>query len=410
MEPGGHREASVRTDAARHPVGDAWARWRGLADDDEAQELVARVVAARRDGAAARASLERLLVRCRPLAKRIAGTYVRSEADAADMVQEALLSAARHLPGLRDPRAFPHWFAALAHNACRQWLRRERRHRQGHADLPGDPDEPAAWELLGFRDAHADAAFDAIEARDRLVQLLRLLPPRERGVVARAYLDDRPQHEIARREGVSSKAVESLLYRGIRRLRAVATQCGAEPQELALWCPRCGQRRLVARLEPGNGPEWPIHVRAACPGCAAGRSDVGLALARYPTLEGALVDGWAALGAELRDVVRAPAPRCACGGPVRLAPGSDLLARVTWSCERCRAYGVGGLESVAAGQPAWRAFWLATPRMRLGPARAVGRDSEARIELTAWDTASGRTATLALARGTLAVLALEVGG
>jgi RNA polymerase sigma-70 factor (ECF subfamily) len=252
---------------------------------------VARVVAARRD-AAARASLERLLAVCRPVAERIAGTYARSEADAADMVQEALLAVARHLPDLRNPRAFPHWFAALAHNACRQWLRRERRHQREHADLPGDHDEPAAWELLEFRDAHADAAFDGVEARDRLVQLLRLLPPRERDVVARAYLDDRSQLEIARREGVSPKAVEGLLYRGIRRLRTVATQRGDEPQKLALWCPLCGRHPLVARLVPGNGPEWPIHVRGACPGCAA-RYDLGLPLAHYPTLEGALVDGWA---------------------------------------------------------------------------------------------------------------------
>jgi hypothetical protein len=83
---------------------------------------------------------------------------------------------------------------------------------------------------------------------------------------------------------------------------------------------------------------------------------------------------------------------------------------VSWLCARCQAYGVGGLASVAAGLPAWRAFWLATPRMRLGAARAVERDGEARFELTAWDDASGRTATVALARGTLAVRALEVAG
>jgi RNA polymerase sigma-70 factor, ECF subfamily len=402
--------ASVRTGGARHPVGDAWARWRRLTDDDEAQDLVARVLAARRDAAAARASLERLLALCHPVAGRIARTYTRSEADAADMVQEALLSVARHLPDLRDPRAFPHWLAALAHNACRQWLRRERRHRYERADLPGDPDEPAAWELLGIRDAHADGAFDAVETRDRLAQLLRLLPPRERGVVARAYLDDRPQLEIARREGVSPKAVENLLYRGIRRLRTVAAQCEAEPQELALWCPDCGQQRLRARLEPGSGPAFPLHVRATCSGCAPRYYYLGLPLARYPTLEGALVDGMAGLGAELLDVVRAPAPRCRCGGRVTVDPGSDVLERVSWWCRRCSAYGVGGLESVAAGVPAWRAFRLATPRMHMGPPRAVERGGEARIELTAWDADSGRRATLALARGTLAVRALEVDG
>jgi RNA polymerase sigma-70 factor (ECF subfamily) len=396
---------------ARSASGGALSHWRRLAGDDEACALVAHVVVARRDGAAARASLERLLLLCRPVAEQIARTYVRSEADAADVVQDALLAVARHLPALRESRAFPQWFAALTHNAARQWLRRERRHGREHVVPPGDPDEPAAWELVGLRDAPADAAFDAVEARDRLVQLLRLLPPRERSVVARAYLDDRPQQEIARREGVSPKAVESLLYRGIRRLRTVVGQCGGEPQELALWCPTCGNHRLVARLEPGNGPEWPLHIRGACPGCAPAHFDLGLPLATYPTLEGALVDGMAGLGAELVDVVRAPTPRCAgCGGPLTLDPESDVLIWVLWICRRCCAYGACGLGCVAAGLPAWRAFWEATPRLRLGPARAVGRGGEARVELTAWDTASGRTATLALSRDTLELRAFDVGG
>jgi SAM-dependent methyltransferase len=258
---------------------------------------------------------------------------------------------------------------------------------------------------------YADAAFDAVEARDRLAQLLRLLPPRERGVVARAYLDDQPQREIARREDLSVKAVESILYRAVRRLRTVAAQCGDAYEELALWCPHCGRHRLLARLQPGHGPDWPIHARSTCPGCGRWHSFLGLPLALYPTLEGALIDGMAGLGAEVWEFARSPAPRCAgCGAPVAPDAGSDLLDRISWTCRRCHAYGVGGLENVAAGLPAWRAFWRATPRMRVGRAVAVERGGEAQVELTAWDDASGRTATLRLARGTLDLRGLEVTG
>jgi RNA polymerase sigma-70 factor (ECF subfamily) len=387
-------------------------RWRAFAEDAEVDVLVGHVVVAQRDAAVARASLERLLTLCRPVAEQIARAYARSDDDVSDMVQEALAAAARHLPELRDPRAFPYWFARLAHNACRQWLRGEGRHRKRQLAPPvGSLDEPGGWESLGLRDPRGDAAFDAAEAREALVPLMRLLPARERGVVARAYLDDQPQREIARREDLSVKAVESILYRAVRRLRTVAAQCGDAYEELALWCPHCGRHRLLARLQPGHGPDWPIHARSTCPGCGRWHSFLGLPLALYPTLEGALIDGMAGLGAEVWEFARSPAPRCAgCGAPVAPDAGSDLLDRISWTCRRCHAYGVGGLENVAAGLPAWRAFWRATPRMRVGRAVAVERGGEAQVELTAWDDASGRTATLRLARGTLDLRGLEVTG
>jgi RNA polymerase sigma factor (sigma-70 family) len=390
----------------------ARSRWRAFAEDAEVGSLVDHVVVAQRDAAVARASLERLLALCRPVAEQIARTYVRDDDDVSDMIQESLAAAARHLPELRDPRAFPYWFATLAHNTCRQWLRGEARHRRRRFTPAIDADVATGWEHLDLQDPHSDAAFDAVHVRDAVAPLLRLLPPRERGIVARAYLDDQPQREIARREDLSAKAVENVVYRALRRLRTVVAQCGDEYQELALWCPLCGRERLLARLEPGHGPAWPIRVRSACPGCAQWRSGLGLPLARYPTLEAALIQGVAGLGAELRDVVRSPAPRCPnCGQPMTQPPAaSDLLDQVSWTCHLCSTYGAGGLETIAASVPAWRAFWQATPRMRFGPKRVVERDGEARVELTAWDAASGRTGTLVLSRGTLEARRFEEGG
>jgi DNA-directed RNA polymerase specialized sigma24 family protein len=165
MRTKGRRRVNVGRDGPGSPTTAAWTPSRALVDDGEAQELIASFVAAQRAVAAERASLERLLVPWLPVAERIAYAYARSETDAADMVHEALLSAVRHLPDLRDPLAFPQWFATLAHSACRQWLRRERQHRG--LDPPGDPDETAASELVGCRHAHADAAFDAVDRRRR---------------------------------------------------------------------------------------------------------------------------------------------------------------------------------------------------------------------------------------------------
>jgi hypothetical protein len=61
----------------------------------------------------------------------------------------------------------------------------------------------------------------------------------------------------------------------------------------------------------------------------------------------------------------------------------------------------GGVESPAIRRPT-TAVWVRC--------RRFAEDDEARIELAAWDDASGRTATLALVRGTLAVRSFEVVG
>jgi hypothetical protein len=67
-----------------------------------------------------------------------------------------------------------------------------------------------------------------------------------------------------------------------------------------------------------------------------------------------------------------------------------------------------GVETVAVAVPAWRTFWRTAPRLRLGPKRQIRRNGEAQIVLTAHDPDTGRTATLALARDTLDVRAVDV--
>lgn len=351
--------------------------------------------------------LEALLARYRPLATRIARGYTASEADADDIVQEALLAVAAHLAELREPDAFQFWFARVVHNAARQWLRRARRRLleqplEAGGEALGDPQAPRPWVTAGLYDPASGADFELAEARDVLRRLLRTLPGRERELLERAYLDDEPYQQIARRMGLSQRGVDSLLYRTLRRVRTVATQCG-ELEELTLWCPSCGRHRLLARLEPGHGPAWPIRIRVTCPGCTPGGgrwADVGLPLAHYAALETALLGGLAALGAELRQVVRDP--RCpACAGPLSVESDTRGPGWRSWVCPRCSIGGSAGPQSVAAAVPEWRAFWQATPRLRLEPTARIERDGETQLVLRARDDATGHTITLGLSAGTL---------
>src|SRR3989442_15317804 len=89
-----HKLGRGRDDAPSHThtrcdpgevMAPARTRWRAFAEDAEVGVLVDHVVVAQRDAAVARASLERLLALCRPVAEQIARTYVRSDDDVSDM-------------------------------------------------------------------------------------------------------------------------------------------------------------------------------------------------------------------------------------------------------------------------------------------------------------------------------------
>ena len=133
-----------------------------------------------------------------PAALGTARIVTRSEADASDAVQEALLSAWRGLDGLREPDAFRAWFRR---HVVRAALRAaERRGRVVELDLTT---AAPAGELDRALDARTLArAFDRLDARDRL--LLTLLP------IA----------ETAAHLGIPEGTVKSRVHYAMDRLRA----------------------------------------------------------------------------------------------------------------------------------------------------------------------------------------------
>ena len=103
-----------------------------------------------------------------PRALGAAAILTRSESDAADAVQDALLSAWLGLRGLRDADAFPAWFRRHVIRAAMRSARRSGRIVELDLDLPADPDaleRAVAHRTLG-------RAFDRLTADDRLILTL----------------------------------------------------------------------------------------------------------------------------------------------------------------------------------------------------------------------------------------------
>lgn len=174
-----------------------------LSDADPDAELVARVGA--RDASAVRVLVARKLPRLLALATRMLGD--RSEAE--DVAQETFLRIWNHAPRWRDGEArFDTWLYRVVLNLCHDRLRGR---REEPVDvLPEVPDtqpEPAAHAELRSRDASVRRALAA-------------LPPRQREALVLQYYQDMSNVEAANLMGITVEALESLLARARRNLRA----------------------------------------------------------------------------------------------------------------------------------------------------------------------------------------------
>jgi len=171
--------------------------------DDPDADLVRRVGAG--DPLAVRALTARKLPRLTALAARVLG----DAAEAEDIAQESLIRAWRQAPVWRFGEArFDTWLHRVTLNLCRDRLRRVR---------PGGPKD---LEALVDPGPAPDRGLEARDVGDRVAAAMALLPARQREAVVLCHYQEMGNIQAAAALGISVEALESLLSRGRRALRA----------------------------------------------------------------------------------------------------------------------------------------------------------------------------------------------
>ena len=163
------------------------------------------VRAGRGDPAAAQALAARKLPRIKALAARMLGDFAEAE----DVAQETFLRAWKQAPTWREGSArFDTWLHRVAMNLCYDRLRRRRETPTAEPPEQADP---------GFA---PDRGLIAADVARRVGDALQGLPERQREAVVLAHYQEMGNVAAAEVMGVSVEAMESLLSRGRRALRA----------------------------------------------------------------------------------------------------------------------------------------------------------------------------------------------
>ena len=148
----------------------------------------------------------------------VANIILRDADRAQDAVQEALVSAWRDLPALRDPEAWDAWLYRLTVWSSYRQARRER--RRTLVELQAMPD--AGIDHIG------DVALPVVE-RDRLERELGRLSIDQRAVIVTHFYLGCPISEAAEILGVPVGTVKSRLNRALEALRDAFAEDMAMP-------------------------------------------------------------------------------------------------------------------------------------------------------------------------------------
>jgi RNA polymerase sigma-70 factor (ECF subfamily) len=167
-----------------------------------------------------------------PLLYRTAYRHLGNGADAEDAVQDALLSAYKHLDQFRGQAQMSTWLVAIVSNCARMQMRR--RPRQIHVSLSeqfGDEEGYTVSDRLVDSAPSPEEEYRKAELHERLMQFAEELSPKLRNAFQLRDLDGLTTSEAAQILGVVDGTVKAQVVRARAKLtRLVRRALDAQPR------------------------------------------------------------------------------------------------------------------------------------------------------------------------------------
>jgi RNA polymerase sigma-70 factor (ECF subfamily) len=173
-----------------------------------------------------------------PRFQRLAMRWLRNPEDAEDAVQDAMLSAFKHIAHFEGRAKMSTWLMAIVINALRMQLRRRPRHRLLPLDQPLHDDQHLISDFVADQRPTPEQTLEECELRELLIKLTSGLPPSQRMAMQLRQGKDLSIREAAGALGVPVGTLKAQLARGratlTERLRKAVGGSGSPEQSRQL--------------------------------------------------------------------------------------------------------------------------------------------------------------------------------
>ena len=167
-----------------------------------------------------RLEFEGVLSRNSPGFQRVAMRWLRNPEDAEDAVQDAMLSAFKHIARFEGRAQMRTWVIAIVINAARAQLRRRLRHTFLPLDQPAQDGQQTIADLVADHRPTPEETLEECELRKVVIKLTGSLPPSQRMAMQLRQMDDGLSvREAAEVLGLPVGTLKAQLARGRARLR-----------------------------------------------------------------------------------------------------------------------------------------------------------------------------------------------